>query len=316
MNRGAPSDPQYALSGRRHEIKENPMFRISITKSALALSAVALALPAGASAGSVDVAAKLEAHAVLDSGKALRQVRSSAEKARDSVDRSAASLKRAYAITIAQGQQSSAKGLEAATQFSVAARAQGDNLEALVEKAKGGLKTAAADALAKTGRMEADLVARVAKGLEQQQASTSAQQGEDVADVGSAQASLTASIVVTASGDNLRRKVRGQLDQVTALALRAQARLVQAVAELRKRSEGQGQAGMASAQSSLAQDGEKLNETVRRSGRADVTFSADSNGNVTMGDLSQRTVDAGSDSPASASAQGEAHVAVDRGGRR
>jgi hypothetical protein len=301
-----------ALRARNTEIKENPMFRTSIiTTAALA---TALALPAGAGAASVDAAAHLEAHAVADSGKALRQLRTSAEKAKESVDSSSAALKRAYAISIAQGNQSSAKGLDAAAQFSAAAQAQGDNLEAVVEKAKGGLKTAAADALAKSGRMEADLVARVAKGLEQQQASTSSAQGDDVADIGGAHASLTATIVVTASGDGLRRKVRAQLDKVTAVALQAQARLVQAVAELRDRSQGQGQAGMADAQGSLQKDGQKLNEAVARSGRADVSFSVE-NGNVTMGDLAQRTVDTG-DSPASASAKGEAHVAVDRGERR
>lgn len=288
------------------------MFRTT-TITAVALTAAAFALPAGAGAASVDAAAHLEAHAVADSGAAVRQVDASTQRAKELISRSAAKLRRAYSITTAQGAQASGRGLEAAAQFSAAADAQGNDLSAIVEDSKGSLRAMAASVLARTGRLEARLVAQVATGLEQQNDSTSSAQGDSVSEVGDDHASLTASIVVAASDDGVRRGLQARLDKTTAIALSAQAQLVQAVADLRRRSEGDGQAGMAQAQASLRKSGEQLSQAVRSSGRADVSFSVD-NGHVTLGEMAQQTVVSG-DSPVSASAQGEGHVAVDRGGR-
>lgn len=275
------------------------MSRLSITTTALA--AAALAIPAGAAAAPVDVAAKFEARAVVDSAKALNEVRDSATKAKRMIKRSELALKRAYKITVSESKQASAQGLEASASFSAAAQEQGENLSDIVERSKGSLKTAAADALAKTGRLEAALVARVAEGLEAQQESASAEQGEGVASVGDDQAQLTATIAVTASSTGLRNAVEDELDKATAASVKAQARLVEAVTELRQRSEEQGKAGMASAQASLERSGEDMAEALRRSGRWEVSY--------------EKTISSG-EGPATVTATVQAHAVVDQGGRR
>lgn len=276
------------------------MSRLTITSTA-ALAAAALAIPAGTAAAQVDAAAKLEASAVVSSAKALSQVRDSAAKVKRTIARSELALKRAYKITIAQGQQASAQGLEASASFSAAAQEQGENLSAIVERSEGSVKTAAADALATTGRMEAALVARVASDLEGQQGTASAEQGEDVASVGDAQAQLTATLAVTASSTGLRTAVEKQLDKTTAVSIKAQARLVEAVTELRERSDAQGQAGMASAQASLEESGEAMAEALRRSGRWAVSY--------------EKTIGTG-EGPVTVSATVQARTVVEQGGRR
>lgn len=276
------------------------MSRLTLTTTT-ALAAAALAFPAGASAASVEAAAHFEAHAVANSDKALDNVRGSAAKAKRLVARSQAAMKKAYAITVDQGNQSKAKGLEAAAQFSAAAKAQGDDLQAIVDKGKGGVKAAAADALAKTGRMEAELVAKVAKGLERQQTDASESQGDGVSDVGGAQADLTASIAVAASEQGLRNAAQKQLDKATAASIKAQARLAEAVAELRNRTEEQDNGSMASAQASLQRSAADMADALRRSGRWEVSF--------------EKTAGTG-DGPASASAYVRAHAVVEHGGRR
>jgi hypothetical protein len=183
-----------------------------------------------------------------------------------------------------------------------------------VRTSHGSLRTAAASALSQTGRWEAALVSRVADRLQRQQSSASAQQGNDVATVGDEQASVTTTIVVTASDDRLREGVRKGLERTMAIALVAQADLAKAVAELEQRSQGDGRQGMADAHSSLSDDAHRIGDALRRSGEADVTFSVDG-GSVRADDLAARTVDT-SDSPATASASGEAHVKVDGGERR
>lgn len=275
------------------------MSRLSITTTA-ALAAAALALPAGAAAAQVDAAAKLEAHAVVSSAKALSQVRESAGKVKRTIQRSELALKRAYKITVAHGQQASAQGLEASASFSAAAQAQGENLSAIVERSEGSVKTAAAEALATTGRMEAAIVARVAGDLEAQQETASPEQGDDVASVGDAQAQLTATLAVTASSTGLRTAVEKQLDTTTAVSVKAQARLVEAVTELRERSEAQGQAGMASAQASLEESGEFMADALRRSGRWEVSYETTGTG----------------EGPVTVSATVQAHAVVEHGGRR
>lgn len=276
------------------------MSRLTITSTA-ALAAAALAIPAGTAAAQVDAAAKLEASAVVSSAKALSQVRDSAVKVKRAIARSELALKRAYKITIAQGQQASAQGLEASASFSAAAQEQGENLSAIVDRSEGSVKTAAADALATTGRMEAALVARVASDLEGQQGTASAEQGEDVASVGDAQAQLTATLAVTASSTGLRTAVEKQLDKTTAVSIKAQARLVEAVTELRERSDAQGQAGMASAQASLEESGEAMAEALRRSGRWAVSY--------------EKTIGTG-EGPVTVSATVQARTVVEQGGRR
>lgn len=276
------------------------MSRLTITSTA-ALAAAALAIPAGTAAAQVDAAAKLEASAVVSSAKALSQVRDSAVKVKRAIARSELALKRAYKITIAQGQQASAQGLEASASFSAAAQEQGENLSAIVDRSEGSVKTAAADALATTGRMEAALVARVASDLEGQQGTASAEQGEDVASVGDAQAQLTATLAVTASSTGLRTAVEKQLDKTTAVSVEAQARLVEAVTELRERSDAQGQAGMASAQASLEESGETMAEALRRSGRWAVSY--------------EKTIGTG-EGPVTVSATVQARTVVEQGGRR
>src|SRR5690348_16475479 len=99
------------------------MFRITTTA---VLATAALALPASATAGSLEASAALEAHAVVNSGKALAVAKSSAGKAKELVQRSEAQLHRAYTLSVAQG-------TEAAAQFSDAAQEQGDKLGELVE---------------------------------------------------------------------------------------------------------------------------------------------------------------------------------------
>lgn len=276
------------------------MSRLSITTTA-ALAAAALVIPAGAGAAPVDVAAKLEAHAVVSSEKALSQVRASAAKVKRTIQRSELALKQAYEITVAEGQRAKADGLEASASFSAAAQAQGENLSAIVERSTGSVKTTAAGALAATGRMEAEIVAQVAADLEAQQDSASSEQGEDVASVGDAQAQLTATMAVTAASTGLRNAVAGQLDATTALSVKAQARLVEAVTELRERSEAQGQAVIASAQASLEQSGEFMAEALRRSGRWEVSY--------------EETTGTG-EGPVTVSATVQANAVVEHGGRR
>lgn len=276
------------------------MSRLTLTTTA-ALAVAALSLPAGAGAAPIDAAVKLEARAVADSAKALSVARNSAAKARSAVRRSEAALRRAYKITVAESQKSSADGLEAAAAFSASANAQGENLSTLVERSKGATKAVAADALADTGQMEATLVARVAKGLEAQPEDASAQQCDDVATVGEDQAQLTATIAMTASDAGLRDAVQQQLDKTTAASIQAQARLVDAVAALRERSEAQGEASMISAQASLERSGQDLAAALRRSGRWDVTY--------------EKTIGTG-DGPATVSATVAAHAVVQTGGSR
>jgi len=275
------------------------MSRLTITTTALA--AAALAIPAGAGAAPVDAAVKLEAHAVADSAKALSLVRDSSMKAQRTIRHSERALRGAYKITIARGEHASADGLEAATTFSASAQAQGENLSAIVERSRGSLKTAAADALATTGRMEAALVARVAEGLDDQQESNSVEQGDDVASVGGDHAQLTATIALTASGAGLRDAVEDRLDRTTEASIKAQARLVEAVAELRQRSQAQGEAGMASAQESLKSSGEDMVAALLRSGRWEVSY--------------EKTISSG-EGPATVSTTVQAHAVVDHGGRR
>lgn len=276
------------------------MSRLTITTTVLA--AAALAVPgAAAVAAPIDVAAKLEARAVVDSAKALGQVNAAAAKAKRTIKRSELALKRAYKLTVAQGQHATAEGLEASASFSAAAQAQGENLSLIVDRSKGSLKTTAAEALATTGRMEAALVARVADGLEEQDGSASAEQGKDVAAVGDDQAQLTATIALTASTAGLRDAIESQLDKTTAVSVKAQARLVEAVTELRERSEAQGKAGMASAQASLERSGEDMAEALRSSGRWEVSY--------------EKSIGTG-EGPATVSATVQAHAVVDHGGRR
>lgn len=276
------------------------MSRLTLTTTA-ALAVAALSLPAGAGAAPIDAAVKLEARAVADSAKALSMARDSTAKAKSVVRRSESALRRAYKISIAESQKSSADGLEAAAAFSASANAQGENLSTLVERSKGSTKAVAADALADTGRMEATLVARVAEGLEAQRQGASAQQCDDVASVGEDQAQLTATLALTASGEGLRDAVQKQLDRTTAASIEAQARLVEAVAALRERSEAQGEASMISAQASLKRSGEEMAAALRRSGRWDVTY--------------EKTISTG-DGPATVSATVAAHAGVESGGRR
>lgn len=289
------------------------MFRTATTTAAL--TALALGIPAAAGAASnIDVSAHAEIHAVADSAQALRMARVSADKARAAVRHSEDALGRAYHATVSQGEQSSEQGLEASAQFGAAAHAQSAKLAALVRTSHGSLRTAAAKALSQTGRWEATLVSRIADGLSQQQSSASAQQGTDVATVGNDQASVTTTIVLTASDQGLRDGLRNVLDRTTATALVAQADLAQAVSDLRQRSQEQGQKTMTDAKTALHEAGQKVADAVQSSGEAGVSFTVDG-GTVRMDDLAMRTVDPGS-APASASASGEAHVSVGGGGRR
>jgi hypothetical protein len=280
------------------------MFRISITAAALATAA--LALPGAAAAGPLEASAHLEAHAVLDSGKAVALAHSSADKAKDLVGRSEARMKRAYELTVQQGNAASAQGLQASAQFSSSADAQGDKLAELVRRSRGSLKAAAADALVRTGRMQAALVAKIGKGVSEQQGNASEQQAQGISEVGDDNASLTATIVVTASGEGLEQRLRGALQRTGAKVRDAHGRLMAAVAELRKRSEGQGQQAMGQTQSSLAQDDCEMSRAVRDSKNVDVTASAQ-DGNVKVGDTN--VADTG-DRSGAVSASGEAHATV------
>lgn len=289
------------------------MSRITILAVA-GLSAAALGLPGVAGAAPVDASARLEVHAVADSARAVSLARSSSQRALAAVKRSEARMKRAYALTVARGRAESGSTLAAAVRFSAAADAQGDRLATLVERSRGSLKAAAADALARSGRMQAALVAGIARGLERQQGGASAEQSSGVSDAGGSQASLTATIVVAASDDGLRRALRTRLDEATAAGLRAQARLAAAVADLAARSQSQGRDGMAATEVQLRRHARALRAALQRSGRADVAFSVDG-GRVTLGELAMRGADAGQDGPAIASASGEAHVSVGGGSR-
>jgi hypothetical protein len=278
------------------------------------LTTAALAFPAVAGAASVDASAHLETHALADSAAALQRVHGGVDRAKRLINRSESSLKRAYAITMAHGAQTSVHGMQTSAAFSAAAQTQGADLAAIVDRARGALKTAAATALSRTSRLEASLVASLADDLQQQQGPASAQQGDSVAAIGGDQASLTTSIVVTASGDGIGHSVQAGLDRATAVALVAQGDLAQAVADLRDRTQGESQSTMAGTHASLQKDGSVTAQAIRHSGRADVSFSID-NGSVTLGQLAQRSVDTG-DGPAAASASGEAHVAVGQAGSR
>jgi hypothetical protein len=280
------------------------MFRITTT--VVTLATLALAFPGGAAAGPVEASAHLEAHAVADSGKALALAKSSAGRAKELVRSSEAKMKQAYGITVGQGQAASAQGLEASAQFSSSAQAQGDKLAELVQRSRGGLKAAAAKALAETGQMQATLVARLAKGIEQQEEGGSTDQAEGIGEVGADNASLTATIVVSASGQGLKSSLRRALERVGVAVRAAHGRLLAAVSELRSRSEGQGEAAVAQTQSSLEQDDCEMAAAANGSKRADASFSAQ-NGGVTVGD--QTVADSGPSSDA-VSATGDAHVAV------
>jgi hypothetical protein len=281
------------------------MFRSATTTAAI--TALALGLPAGATAAPVDASIHAEAHAVVDSANALQMARAGADRAKALVQRSEAEMHKAY-------EDSKSQGLEASAKFGAAAHEQSAKLAALVRTSHGSLRAAAAKALSQTGRWEATLVAKTADRLDEQQSSASAQQGDTVATIGDDQASITTTIVVTASDEGLRDSLRSGLDKATAYALLAQADLAQAVERLKQRSEDEGQQSMADAQSSLHEDGQKVADAVQSSGRADVSFTVDG-GSVRMDDLAVGTVDP-SNSPVQASATGEAHVSVNGGGRR
>jgi hypothetical protein len=269
------------------------MSRLTITTTALAATA-ALALPGVAAAAPVDAAAHLEAHAVVDSAKALDQVRGNAAKAKRLIKRSELALTRAYRITRDEG-------LDASAKFAASAQAQGENLSAIVERSNGALKRSAAEALAQTTRLEADLVARAADGLDAQRESASASQSEDVSSLGADHASLTATIAVTASDAGLRPAVQREMDTATAASVTAQADLVEAVENLRTRSEAQGQASMVSLQASLERSGRSLADALERSGRWEVSY--------------EKTIGTG-EGPVAATATVQAHAVVDHGGRR
>lgn len=269
------------------------MFRI--IPPAVALSTAALALPAGAGA-QVDVSVHAEAHAVADAGRAAQLAHRSAAAARRAVADSQASMQRAYALTIRHGRDATAQGMEAAVRFSAAADAQGDRLQRVVERSRGRLKAAAAQALARTGSWEARVVQAAAQGLQRGQ-------DEQAAAIGDSQSDVAATLVVTASSDELRSRARKAIDTATARALKALSELAGAV-----RREGGAQA-----QSAMHAAGLQVAGAVRRSGRADLVFSVDG-GTVTLNQLALRTLDM-SGSPVQASASGDAHVVVD-GGRR
>jgi len=295
----------------RPATKGTLMSRFATT--AALLSSVALAIPAAAGAAPVNGSAHFEAHAVADSGAALAHIHQGAQRVTEMVRRSEAALSRAYTITMSHGAQTSAQGMQASAAFSAAAQTQGDDLAAIVRKGRGALKAAAAGALARTGQLQARVVNGLADAMDQQD-EVSAQQGDDTSSVGDSQAGLTTTIVVTASGDGIRQAIQNRLDRATAAALMAQARLQQAVADLRDRAQGESQSTAADTQASLQHDGSMTADVVRRSGRADVTFSID-NGSVTLGQLSQRGADTG-DAPVNASASGEAHISAGQGGSR
>ena len=279
------------------------MFRITTTTAALAT--LALALPGTAAAGPLEASASLQAHAVLDASKAASLAKSNGDKAKELIARSEAEMKKAYALTVAQGQSAQGKGLEASAQLSSSAQAQGDKLSAIVDRSKGSLKSAAADALAKTGELQAKLVDRVAKGVKQQDDSASATQAQGISNVGSDNASLTATIVVTASGDGVKPGIRRALERAGEKVRDAHGKLMSAVAELRKRSEGQGQEAMGQTQSSLSKDDCQMNQAFDGSKQADAKFAAQ-DGDVRVGD---KDVDTGTGSGV-ASATGEAHVSI------
>jgi hypothetical protein len=268
------------------------MSRLTITTTALA--AAALALPGVAGASSVDAAAKLEAHAVIDSAQALDQVRGEAAKAKQSIQRSEIKLKKAFSIARDQG-------TEAGARFAAAADAQGDNLAAIVERSKGGLQAKAADALAKTTALQAKLVSETADDLERRDQATSASEGDDVSSMGEDHASLTATIAVTANEEGLRAGLQREMDKATATSVKAQAELAKAVQDLRDRSEAQGKASMTSLQASLQRSGEDMAGALERSGRWEVSY--------------EKTIGTG-EGPVSASASVQAHAIVDAGGRR
>ena len=263
------------------------------------LAAAALVVPATAVAAPIDASAHLEAHAVADSAQAVRLAKNAAGRAREAVQRSTAELKRAHAMTVAHSQQASADGSAMSAQFSAAAEAQGQNLADVVESSQGRLKRAAADALAKTTALQAGLAKKVAAQLERQNEAATSQQGDDVTQVGGSNASLAATVAVTVSGENLKQGLRRQLDKVTDAAMVAQAKLIAAVADLRQRTESDGQGNMAATQSSLQQGGCDMARAIRRSGRTDTAFSKSWSSD---------------DGSAAASLSGEAHVRVDDGG--
>lgn len=268
------------------------MFRKTITATAVAAASVVL-LPGAAQAQGVQAAAKLEATAVVQSDKAVDLARSNAAKAEAAVQRSEAAIKRAFTMTVDEGRK-------AYVSFSAAAEAQGDNLAAVVDKARGDLKKEAADAMATTGRLEAQLVSKLSKQLENSD-QASAQQGDTAASVGDSHASLTADIAVTASEANLRGALQRELDAVTKRSVEAQARLAAAVAELRERSEGQGEQSMATAEGSLADSVSDLVALLRSGGRWDVSY------DKTVG---------GENDPVQVSVAARAHASVGQGGRR
>lgn len=279
------------------------MFRITTTTAALAT--IALAVPGAVAASPIEASAQLEAHAVLDSGKALAVAKSNADRAKDLVQRSEAQMKKAYALTVSQGQSAKGKGLDASAQFSSSAQAQGDKLAALVESSKGSLKAAAADALAETGELQAKLVKRVADGVKRQDESASASQAQGIGEVGSDNASITATIVVTASGNGVKPGLRRALERAGSEVRKAHGKLLDAVAELRKRSEGQGQEAMGRTQSSLSEDDCQMGQAINGSKRADANFAAQ-NGEVKVGDQGVGAPGATD----AASATGEAHVSI------
>lgn len=261
---------------------------------AAVLAATGLAVPAGAAAQSVDVAAQLQARAVVSSEQALRQVDTSATAARRSIKRSELALKRAYRLVVTRSEQETAR-------FSATAQAQSENLSAVVEESRGKTKSAAAKALADTLRMETALVNRVSSGFESQRAEATQEQGEAAGELGSSHASLTAEVVVTASLASLQDGLRKRLDQLTVTSVAAQSRLQQAVSELAERSRSQGQSSMASAETSIEDSGRELAQTMRDSHRWEVSY-----------EKTAQTDQAG----ASATASIHAHVVVQQGVRR
>lgn len=258
------------------------------------LAATALAVPATAGAQSVDVAAQLQARAVVSSEQALSQVNTAAAAARRSIKRSELALKRAYRLVANRGEQVTAR-------FSAAAHAQSDNLSAVVEESSGRTKSLAAAAMARTLRMETELVNRVSTGFETQRAEATEQQGAAAGELGASHASLTADVVVAASSKGLQGAVRERLDQLTVASLAAQARLQQSVSDLAERSRSEGQSSMSSAEASIQSSGRELAETMRDSHRWEISY-----------DESVQTDQAG----ASASVTVQAHVVVEQGVRR
>ena len=268
------------------------MFRKTITVATIVAAGVTV-VPGAAQAAPVQAAVKLEATAVVNADKAVDLARSNARKAGQAVARSEQAMQRAYRITLDEGRAASVK-------FSAAAEAQGESLAAVVERSQGRLKAKAADALAETGRMEATLVARLADELERADRASD-EQGEAAGAMGDDHASLTAEIAVTASEEKLRDALQRELDTVTRKSVEAQTRLASAVSELRKRSEGESQASMAKAESSLEENVTDVVAALRRGGRWDVSY--------------EKTVGSEGD-PVQVTVAARGHVSVGQGGRR